>query len=85
MKIRIKHNVKKSTILTKLPISEEKMHKSKHILKRTGKISRPKCVDLIFHGGIEKNLVTNCVIENMNLECDPHPKPYKLSWLQKRK
>lgn len=42
-----------------------------------------KCCNLIVDGGIMENLVSIEVKRNLNLKCEPHLNPYRVSWLKK--
>ena len=41
-----------------------------------------KCCNLIIDGGGYTNLVSTKVVDELKFECTPHPKAYRVSWLQ---
>jgi hypothetical protein len=60
----------------------EEPEQRKRVFKTRCKVEG-KCCNLIIDGGSTKNLISTEVKRKLNLKCEPHPNPYRVSWLQK--
>jgi hypothetical protein len=52
-------------------------------LFRTGFKTKDRVCKVIIDSGSTDNLVSTDMVEKLELETTAHPKPYKVSWLQK--
>ena len=60
----------------------EELEQRKRVFKTKCKMQN-KCCNLIIYGGSIENLVSIVVKRKLNLKCEPHPNPYRVSWLKK--
>lgn len=58
-------------------------HPQKHCLFRTRCTINGKVCNVIIDNGSSENIVSQKLVNALNLKVDPHPNPYKVSWIKK--
>ena len=58
-------------------------HPQRHSLFRTCCIINGKVCNVIIDNRSSENIVSSKLVQVLNLKLDPHPHPYKVSWIKK--